>query len=244
MGPGWSQPRWLAPGGPEVRARLPGSRPGRSSPIEYYQLVGTCQPVILANVLEDDFRPEDEGTGYDSLPARRLATLQEARALAHPLRVRILRLCLDQALTNKELAALLGLRPATVLHHVRTLVATGFLAEQEWRRGPRGSTEKPYRSTGKSWQLDEAMAGKGALEAVLEAVAAEVNEAGPDSVIEAARMALHLRPEQLDELVGRVRALIGAYDPYEFLADQSPEGDPYAMLIVLHRGSPPPGKRQ
>ena len=35
---------------------------------------------------------------------RRPATPAEAKALASPLRLRILRLCLDQALTNKQLA--------------------------------------------------------------------------------------------------------------------------------------------
>ena len=43
--------------------------------------------------------------GADPAAAGRPPTLQEARALAHPLRIRILRLCLDRALTNSELAA-------------------------------------------------------------------------------------------------------------------------------------------
>jgi DNA-binding transcriptional ArsR family regulator len=84
---------------------------------------------------------------------RRPATAAEAKALAHPLRMRILRLCLDQALTNKQLAEWLGKDPGTVLHHVRTLVATGFLVAEEVRQGETGRLEKPYRSTGKSWSL-------------------------------------------------------------------------------------------
>ncbi len=169
-------------------------------------------------------------------PTSRPPTLQEARALAHPLRLRILRLCLDRALTNNELAAALGERPATVLHHVRTLVATGFLAEEAWRRGPRGSTEKPYRATGKSWQLDHGMSGDANLKAVLEAVAAEVHEAGPDAVVEGARMAMRLRPDQLDELVGQIQRLIENYPGAgEYLATEDPDGDPYALLVVLHR---------
>ena len=75
-----------------------------------------------------------------AIPGRRPATLQEARALAHPLRLRILRLCLDQARTNSELAALLGQKPATMLYHVRTLLRTGFLAEEPTRPGPRGTS--------------------------------------------------------------------------------------------------------
>ena len=39
---------------------------------------------------------------------RRPATEQEARTLASPLRLRILRLCLDVSLTNKEIAERLG----------------------------------------------------------------------------------------------------------------------------------------
>ncbi|HEV8373300.1 MAG TPA: winged helix-turn-helix domain-containing protein, partial [Actinomycetota bacterium] len=81
---------------------------------------------------------------------RRAATPEEARALANPLRLRILRLSLDQALTNKQLAERLGMDPGTVLHHVRTLVRTGFLAAEAVRQGERGALEKPYRATGKS----------------------------------------------------------------------------------------------
>src|SRR5918998_1960858 len=86
-------------------------------------------------------------------PRRRPATRDEARALAHPLRLRILRLCLDEALTNRELADRLRAEPATVLYHVRTLVRTGFLASEAERRGRRGAREIPYRATGKSWTL-------------------------------------------------------------------------------------------
>jgi DNA-binding transcriptional ArsR family regulator len=84
---------------------------------------------------------------------RRPATAAEAKALAHPLRMRILRLCVDRSLTNKELAEWLGKDPGTVLHHVRTLVVNGFLVPDEVRQGAKGALEKPYRATGKSWTL-------------------------------------------------------------------------------------------
>jgi len=162
--------------------------------------------------------------------------------LAHPLRVRILRLCLDEELTNKELAAALGERPATVLHHVRTLLASGFLTEGAWRRGPRGSTEKPYRATGKSAHLDHAMSGDKALRAIFEAVAAEVEEAGPDAVVEGVRMPMRLTPAQLDELLGQIRALIARFPtPEDYIASPDADGDPYALLMVLHRRRGPAG---
>jgi hypothetical protein len=79
---------------------------------------------------------------------RRPVTDAEARALASAVRLRIRRLCLHEALTNKEIAARLGRNPASVLHHVRTLVEAGFLAPGAERRGARGAREVPYRATG------------------------------------------------------------------------------------------------
>src|SRR4029453_12102460 len=113
---------------------------------------------------------------------RRAPPAAEAKALSHPLRMRILRLCLDQALTNKQLAEWLDKDPGTVLHHVRTLVKTGFLVPDEVPQGPKGALEKPYRATGKSWtlSLEESSVPAGVdAQAMLEAFQAELDEAGP-----------------------------------------------------------------
>lgn len=75
-----------------------------------------------------------------------------ARALSSPLRLRALRLCAFEARTNKELAELLGTNPGTMLHHVRTLVQTGFLEAEPDRAGAGGAREVPYRATGLSWR--------------------------------------------------------------------------------------------
>lgn len=184
--------------------------------------------------------PSEPPGSYGVEPlASRQATLQEARALAHPLRLRILRQCLDRALTNSELAAALDQKPATMLYHVRTLLRTGFLAELPPRPGPRGTVEKPYRATGKSWQVSQSMTSEDAamLRAIFEAVAAEVNEAGPDSVLEGTRMAMRLRPDQLAELQAQIRDMIAQYPSGpEYLVREENQGEePYAMLIVLHR---------
>jgi predicted ArsR family transcriptional regulator len=169
---------------------------------------------------------------------RRPATLQEARALAHPLRLRILRLCLDQARTNSELAAATGQKPATMLYHVRTLLRTGFLAEEPTRPGPRGTTEKPYRATGKSLQMQRSASfdERLTLRAIFEAVAAEIDEAGPDSVLEAARLAIRLRPEQVETLKAQLAALVAQFPaPPGYMSRDTSGTDPYAMLLVLHR---------
>jgi DNA-binding transcriptional ArsR family regulator len=167
-------------------------------------------------------------------PKRRAATPEEARALAHPLRLRILRLCLDTALTNKQLSERLGKDPGTVLHHVRTLVATGFLAAEEVRQGQSGALEKPYRATGKSWTLDvgeEATGEAGATEAMLEAFLAEFREGGSAASGGWSRLALTLGQASLEELQDRLQALLDEF------VDRSPEpaGEPYGMLVVIHR---------
>lgn len=60
--------------------------------------------------------------GASAAAGRRQATEAEARALASTVRLRIIRLCLDEELTNKEIAQRLDRDPASVFHHVGRLV--------------------------------------------------------------------------------------------------------------------------
>src|SRR5712691_7975231 len=106
---------------------------------------------------------------------RRPATDEEAKALASSLRLRILRICLGEARTNKQIAQTLGRDPASILHHIRTLVRTGFLAPQDERRGARGAREIPYLATRKSWRLSTPAMDRSMLDTFLEEVAL-----GPD----------------------------------------------------------------
>ena len=170
-----------------------------------------------------------------ALPAtdRRPATPAEAKALASPLRLRILRLTLDQALTNKQLAERLGKDPGTVLHHVRTLVATGFLTPEEIRHGAKGALEKPYRSTGKSWTLSldkDATTETSATQAMLEAFLAELAEAGPGAARDFTRLALTLDDGSLEELRTRLR------DIFDDFAARPPDpgGRTYGLLFGMH----------
>jgi DNA-binding CsgD family transcriptional regulator len=174
--------------------------------------------------------------------ARRAATPEEAKALAHPLRLRILRLCIDQALTNRQLAERLGRDPGTVLHHVRTLVATGFLVPDEVRQGEKGALEKPYHSTGKSWSLslDEGPAGEtSASQAMLEAFLAELAEAGPGAATGFSRLGLTLNEASLKKLQTTVQAV------FDEFASRSPDpdGEPYGLLFAMHRRADQPPSR-
>jgi len=173
---------------------------------------------------------------------RRPATPEEAKALAHPLRLRILRLALDQSLTNKQLAERLGRDPGTVLHHVRQLVETGFLVPDEVRQGSKGALEKPYRATGKSWSLslDESdVTESTASQAMLEAFLAELAEDGPDAFTGFSRAALTLDKASLEELQSRVQTILD-----EFASrPPDPHGQPYGLFFAMHRRqvTPPAG---
>src|SRR3954451_7961663 len=160
---------------------------------------------------------------------KREATPAEAKALSNPVRLRILRLCLDEALTNKELADRLGKDPGTVLHHVRTLVNTGFLAPDDVRTGSAGALEKPYRATGKSWDVSVGEDPSSTL-AQIDALRDEVLEAGEDPVIGGFRMGIRLSAKRRKELIAKIDALA---EEYAFKND--PRGQPLGLYVMLHK---------
>ncbi len=126
-----------------------------------------------------------------------------------------------------------------MLYHVRTLLRTGFLVEEPQRPGPRGTVEKPYRATGKSARLDDAMSREdtAVMRAIVEAVAAEVDEAGPGALLDGVRMPLWLTPDQLADLLAQFRAILEKLPSAdEYLATEAAQGtDPYALLLVVHK---------
>lgn len=150
----------------------------------------------------------------------------DARALASTLRLRILRMCLDEPLTNRELAGRLGKNPATVLHHVRTLVDRGFLAADPVRRGARGSREVPYRSTRKSWGAPDF---PGMWQLMLSTFLEEIAEADPETV-RMTRLGVRLSAAEHEELMSRV----GAFFDELAARRPTPEGRPYSILFALH----------
>ncbi|MGY1750834.1 ArsR/SmtB family transcription factor [Modestobacter sp. SYSU DS0511] len=160
---------------------------------------------------------------------RRPATDAEARALASAVRLRILRLCLHEPLTNKEIAARLGRNPATVLHHVRTLVDTGFLGAEPVRRGNRGAREVPYRATGKSWLMDGAGAAPPGSDVVLAAFLQEVAAVGEEH-LESTRLGLQLDPGSAAEFRSRLYGLLDEYAR----RPADPAGERWSVYLGMH----------
>jgi hypothetical protein len=184
---------------------------------------------------------------------RRRATVLQAKAASHPLRLRILRLCGQQALTNKQLADRVGSQPGTTLYHVRLLVQAGLLEPAPIRTGTSGALEKPYRSSGQSWWLSaygdtddgetyDDRDDERSL-APIEAFQAELREAGPGSVRTSARFMLHLSEEEVRELDRRLLAVL---DEYIQTDHQRLDRPALGGIVVLHQladpAPPPPGQ--
>src|SRR5215204_237608 len=188
--------------------------------------------------------PEPSLSAVDD--CRRRATTLQAKAAAHPLRLRILRLCGQQPMTNKQLADRLDSQPGTTLYHVRLLVRAGLLEPAPIRTGASGALEKPYRASGLSWWLsaygdtDEGEPyddrdDESSL-ASIEAFQAELSEAGPGSVRTYARFMLHLSDEEVQELDRRLLAVL---DEYIQTDHQRLDRPALGGIVVLHQLADP-----
>ena len=148
-----------------------------------------------------------------------------ARALSSPLRLRILRLCLHESRTNKEIADLLELNPATSLHHVRTLVSNGFLEAEEPRKGNRGAKEVPYRSTKLSWGTRIPDAAPLLVDTFLQ----EINGLTPQEM-QVVRVGLKLGEKSQKEMMARLRAVIEDYA----MREPEEDGVPTSLFLAHH----------
>ncbi len=136
-----------------------------------------------------------------------------------------MRLCLHESRTNKEIADILDLNPATSLHHVRTLVSNGYLAAEEPRRGNRGAKEVPYRSTKQSWGTRIPDAAPMLVDTFLQ----EIEGLDPQE-IQVIRLGLKLNEENQKELMSRLRAVIEDYA----VRDPDPDGVATSLFLAHH----------
>ncbi len=153
------------------------------------------------------------------------ATDEEARALASALRMRILRACLSEPRTNKEIATVLGRDPATTLHHVRLLTRTGFLEAQPERRGARGAKEIPYLATRKSWTVKTPAMGKVLLESFLQEVALV-----PAEKLDTARLGVKLNEVNREKLNTMLNDVLQALERMP----EDDDGEPWSIFLALH----------
>lgn len=138
-------------------------------------------------------------------------------------------MCLGEALTNKEIADRLGRDPASVLHHVRRLVDTGFLTALPARRGTRGAREVPYQATGKSWTVSVGDDHRRETNAMLRAFLEELDDAGGE-LDESARLGLRLRPEDREEFSRRITEVLNDFAS----RPPDPDGEWWSVFYAMH----------
>src|SRR5438270_9631906 len=87
-------------------------------------------------------------------------TVADLRALAHPLRLRMMELFAEQPRTTKQVAEELGQPPTRLYHHVAALERAGLLRLRETRKN-RGTTEKWYEAISRTMGTPSAKAARG-----------------------------------------------------------------------------------
>ena len=88
----------------------------------------------------------------EQLESYRISDLDQVKALAHPLRMRIIEtLAASDPMTTKQVAVALGEKPTRLYHHVDMLQKTGLIRLTHTRQN-RGTTEKYYEAIAKQFR--------------------------------------------------------------------------------------------
>jgi DNA-binding transcriptional ArsR family regulator len=162
-------------------------------------------------------RPRKPGAEAD-----RARATQELRALAHPLRLRLLEEFAGAPRTTMQVAASIGEPPTRLYHHVNALERAGILRLARTRQ-VRGTTEKYYEVTKKSFGVVSSSKVTGSIRGPLRSVAhamfeqarddlmaaiADAPKQDPELAPVALRMLLRLSPAQVASVRGKILALL------------------------------------
>jgi DNA-binding transcriptional ArsR family regulator len=129
-------------------------------------------------------------------------TVADLRALAHPLRLRMMELFAESPKTTKQVAELLGQPPTRLYHHVAALERAGLLVLKETRQN-RGAIEKWYGGVAQQLQ---APAGK----RVNRAAGRQTRRAVAATVLEQAKQEIISLPSGAKEAALLARLVVAA----------------------------------
>src|ERR1700722_3076816 len=180
---------------------------------------------------------------------RTLIDPAQIRALAHPLRLRILGALVREPRTTKQVADILGEKPTKLYHHVQAM-ARAHLVQLVERRPKRGTVEKYYQATATLFQVGPTAFSVGAgarstrsdgdalLAALLETAREDLSAylASPDADADLAAGARLLIGNRASSRTAALRHL-------KHVLDKTADGPPkstYALTIVLCPVATPP----
>src|SRR4051812_38870051 len=109
-------------------------------------------------------------------------TVADLRALAHPLRLRMMELFAESPKTTKQVAELLGQPPTRLYHHVAALERAGLLVLKETRQN-RGAVEKWYVGFAQQLQTATPKRASDSARSARRAVAATVLEQAKQEIM-------------------------------------------------------------
>lgn len=169
--------------------------------------------------------------------SRTVERSDQIKALANPLRQRILELMIEAPITTKQVADRLGEKPTKLYHHVDTLEAAGLIKLVKTKR-KRGTVEKYFEAVAERFVMDRAAVEvravtddeQGRLETIisssLDETLSEIRESMGTGLIRAdddsgesvfVRSHLRMTPLQMSVLVERLQEWIrdcqGSHDP-------------------------------
>lgn len=185
--------------------------------------------------------PEDGPVTMPALPPMlALTTAQQVKAIADPLRARILGIIQHQPATAKQLSDRLGVAPGSVGHHLQILEAAG-LAQVVARRLVHGIVAKYYTRTARifTYEVPHEVLGESSLGLELLAQAgSELAEAlgttGESACLSVGFPHLRLAPEQARTYQERLEALVN-----DFINEPpDPDGQVYGLSFLFFLSSP------
>jgi DNA-binding transcriptional ArsR family regulator len=167
------------------------------------------------------------------------------KALADPLRLRVLLSVRRQPRTVKDLAAVLGVPQTRLYYHVKLLEQHGLIRVVD-RRMVSGIEERTYSATAMRMTTPPDLSGgdielSGVVDALMGAVSAEIQVAlheepaalagAPDSTVPVLQLAeANLSPEQVAALQARIVELVDEFD-----RDDDRSNPAYRLVFATYR---------
>jgi DNA-binding transcriptional ArsR family regulator len=184
--------------------------------------------------------PEDVPVTMPELPIElMISTEQQFKAIADPVRTRILGIIQNQPATAKQIAARLKLPPGTVGHHLQVLEAAG-LAKVVARRLVRGIVAKYYTRTARIFGYQFPPEVRGSTSVSLDFVArlrdelADSLAAQDEGLCTTSFPRARLSPERFQVYLERVNALVK-----DFMSEPAdPDGQVYSLFVALFLAPP------